>query len=222
MSKRAARATYRDLPVADPTTEMHPTALRILEAAKHLLVERGWNALTLEAIAAEAEVNKASTRYYFGDKAGLLTAVVDEIVLHECASVASTVAPGTPFEERLDQFMANLARVATNIDTFGGFFDILPHASRDDELRRRMVYLYDRWFEWNLEWLDLDGRLHPDVERQLRGLARLAAAICDGLAVQALIYGKDHDPEAALEQARIAIAAVCDSVRAQVSSGTPS
>jgi len=216
VAKRPATAIRCDLPIADPTANLHPTALRILEAAKRILVEEGWNGLTLEAIAAEAKVNKASTRYYFGDKAGLLTAVVDEIVLHECASVAASVAPGTPFEERLDQFISNLARVATNTNVFGGFFDILPHVTRDAELRQRMIYLYDRWFEWNLEWLGLDGRLEPDVERELRGLAQLAAAICDGLAVQAVIYGRDHDPDAAVEQARTALAAVCDGVRARL------
>jgi AcrR family transcriptional regulator len=216
VSKKSATAAPCDLPISDPTSGLHPTALRILDAAKRLLAEKGWNALTLEAIAAEAQVNKASTRYYFGDKAGLLAAIVDEIVLHECAAVASKVTPGASFEERLDQFMTNLARVATNTNTFGGFFDILPHVTRDAELRQRMVYLYDRWFEWNLEWLDLDGQMDPAVEQRLRGLSRLAAAICDGLAVQAIIYGQDHDPSAALEQARIAIAAVCDSVREQL------
>jgi AcrR family transcriptional regulator len=216
VAKRPTTAVDRDLPIADPTVDLHPTALRILEAAKRILERDGWNGLTLEAIAAEAQVNKASTRYYFGGKAGLLTAVVDEIVLHECASVASRVPPGTPFEERLDQFVANLDRIATNTNSFGGFFDILPHVSRDDELRRRMIYLYDRWFEWNLEWLGLDGRLEPEVERELRGLGQLAAAICDGLAVQAIIYGREHDPAAAVEQARTALAAVCDAVRARL------
>jgi AcrR family transcriptional regulator len=216
MSDRPYNKADCDLPIADPTAVLHPTALRILEAAKRILERDGWNGLTLEAIAAEAQVNKASTRYYFGGKAGLLAAVVDEIVLHECASVASTVSPGTPFEERLDQFIANLARVATNSNSFGGFFDILPHVTRDDELRHRMIYLYDRWFEWNLVWLGLDGELDPEVERELRGLAELAAAICDGLAVQAIIYGPDHDPSAAVEQARAALAAVCDSVRGRL------
>jgi AcrR family transcriptional regulator len=210
---RSAENPLDGLPIADPTVDLHPTALRILEAAKRILVAKGWNGLTLEAIAAEAQVNKASTRYYFGGKAGLLRAVIDEIVLHECAAVASTVSPGTPFEERLDQFMANMARVATNSSTFGGFFDILPHVTRDSDLRERLTFLYERWFEWNLEWLGLDGQLDPAAARELRGLGQLAAAICDGLAVQALICGRDYDPSAALAQTRVAVAAVCSSMR---------
>ena len=79
----------RKLPVHDPRATLHPTALKILEAAKRLLVSKGFEAITLEAIAAEAGVNKASTRYYFGNKAGLMGAIVDEIVLDGCAAVAS-------------------------------------------------------------------------------------------------------------------------------------
>ena len=42
-----------------------------------LLAERGYEAVTFENVAAEAGVNKASIRYNFGNKAGLVAAVVD-------------------------------------------------------------------------------------------------------------------------------------------------
>ena len=48
-------------------------------AARRLLAERGYPAVTLENVAAEAGVNKASIRYNFGNKAGL---VADLVGLH--------------------------------------------------------------------------------------------------------------------------------------------
>jgi AcrR family transcriptional regulator len=202
----------RELPVADPAANLHPTALRILEAAKYLLTTRGFHALTLESIAAEAGVNKAATRYYFGSKAGLVAAIVDEIVLHECAAVASDLPEGLPFDQRVERFIASIGRMAADEDSFSGFFDILPHAVRDRHLRSRLVYLYELWYEWNLEWLDIDGGEHPGMEEQLRGIGQLCAAICDGIAVQSMIHGRQYDAKPALDAMRTALLASRDAL----------
>ena len=196
------------MPVIDPARALHPTALRILEAAKRLLVERGFKAVTLEAIAARAGVNKAATRYYFGSKAGLLSAMVDEIVLDECAAIASDVGDGLSGEERLDTFVDNIRRMTHHVDGYSGFFDILPHAVRDRHLRSRMMYLYDVWYDWNIEWLGFKGDAGPEVDEELRSLGMFAAAVADGMAVQAMIHGKDYDPEPVLRTLRAFLADV--------------
>ena len=189
-------------PVIDPARAFHPTALRILEAAQRLLVDRGFEAVTLEAIAAEAGVNKAATRYYFGSKSGLLSAMVDEIVLDECASIASDVGAGLSDEERIDTFVENIRRMTRHVDGYSGFFDILPHAVRDRHLRSRMVYLYDVWYDWNIEWLGFEGLWSHEVDDELRSLGTFTAAVADGMAVQAMIHGKDYDPEPVLRTLR--------------------
>jgi AcrR family transcriptional regulator len=173
------------LPVSDPWASLTPTARKILAAAKRILVERGFDGLTLEAIAAEAGVNKASTRYYFGSKDGLIEAIVDEIVLTECAAIAVEVSPDATRDERIESFVENARRIATDVESFGGFFDILPHAVRSEALRKRLVFLYETWYEWNLQWLGLD----PDADRpDVRALGQLAAAMLDGIAVQASLH----------------------------------
>ena len=48
---------------------------RILDAAESLIIEHGFAATSLRAIAGEAAVNLAATHYHFGSKAGLLAAV---------------------------------------------------------------------------------------------------------------------------------------------------
>jgi AcrR family transcriptional regulator len=187
-------------PVRSPSESLPPTALKILEAAKKLLVTEGYEAVTLEKIAAEAGVNKAATRYYFGSKAGLVEAIVDEIVLDECAHMARDIAPDASLEERVDSFLQGVRVMATDPSSFGGFYDILPHALRDRRLRARLTRLYEVWYDWNLEWLVPDGV--KDAFRESAALGRLAAAVIDGIAIQASIHGDDYDPEPTLHTLR--------------------
>jgi AcrR family transcriptional regulator len=189
-------------PVLSPAATLPPTALKILEAAKKLLASRGYEALTLEKIAAKAGVNKASTRYYFGSKAGLLEALIDEIVLDECASMARRVSPDAPLEERVDGFIQGVRKMATDPASFGGFYDILPRALRDITLRARLVRLYEVWYAWNLEWLVLE-QVEDELQRKhLAAMGQLTAAIIDGIAIQTSIHGKEYDPEPTLETLR--------------------
>jgi AcrR family transcriptional regulator len=185
---------------------LSPTAARIVEAAKRIVSEKGFSALTLEAIASEADVNKAATRYHFGSKAGLVEAMVDEIVLDECASMARDLEPDATLDERLDSFLESVRRMAVDPSTFGGFYDILPHALRDPDLRARLVSLYEVWYAWNLEWLVGDDA--GDRRDALEGLGALAAATIDGIAVQASIHGEAYDPEPTLHTFRLCLEAL--------------
>jgi AcrR family transcriptional regulator len=187
----------RKLPIADSAATLHPTALKIVQAAKRLMVAKGFEAITLEAIAAEAGVNKASTRYYFGSKAGLMGAVVDEIVLDGCATIGRDASVQVKQEECIESFIANVHRMATDGSSYAGYFDLLPHAVRDRHLRSRLAYLYDFWYEWNIEWLGLDD-LSPELDDELRALGQFTASVADGIAIQAEIHGKDYDPAPAL------------------------
>ena len=190
------------VPFENPLTSLPETAQKILEAASRLLAERGYQAVTLENVAAEAGVNKASIRYNFGNKAGLVAAVVDALIHDECLRMASDAQRVTD-ENRLHTAMVGIEGMIVSADAFRGFFDILPHAFRDDDLRERMFELYRWWYKQNLEWLGLtaegtDGEAHE----LLMGLAELIAAIPDGLSVQIGLDPEHFDlkrPLAALE-----------------------
>ena len=170
-------------PFEDPLASLPDTAQKILKAASTLLADRGYEAVTLENVAAEAGVNKASIRYNFGNKAGLLIAVVDALIHDECLRLAADVE-AVPEEERLHAAMVGIRRMILDADSFRGFFDILPHAFRDPELRARMFSLYTWWYHQNLVWLGL-GAPNAESSEMLMGLAELIAAIPDGLSVQA-------------------------------------
>jgi len=59
----------------NPAPSSLNTRERILDAAESLIIERGFVATSLRAIAAEANVNLAATHYHFGSKDGLLAEV---------------------------------------------------------------------------------------------------------------------------------------------------
>ena len=67
----AEKRDDRARPILDD--ERTPGAQALVDAARRLLARGGYDALRLEAIAAESGQNKAMIRYWFGDKAGLPT-----------------------------------------------------------------------------------------------------------------------------------------------------
>lgn len=197
--RRADKQRLPRVPPRSPGDSLPPTAQKILAAAKDLLAAKGLSALTLESVTDKAGVNKALVRYYFGSKAGLIEAVVDEIVLDECASMANDLSANTSLDERVSTFVASVRRVATHVDGYRAFFDVLPHGARDRRLRRRLTYLYEVWYQWNLEWLGLDdGAEHDERVASLQAMGAFTAAVVDGIAVQALIHGPEYDPEPTL------------------------
>ena len=188
-------------PFEDPVSSLPPTARKILDAATRLLGERGYEAVTLENVAAEAGVNKASIRYNFGNKAGLISAVADALIHDECLRMAAGIQ-GVPEDERLHAAMTGIGGMIAGADSFRGFFDILPHAFRDPELCTRLFALYRWWYQQNLQWLGLDGPGDVEQNDLLMGLAELIAAIPDGLSVQAGLDPEGFDlgrPLATLE-----------------------
>jgi len=62
------------------TSETVPAAARerLIQAARAELVERGLAGVSLRGIARRAEVSHAAPKYFFGDRAGLLTAVATQ------------------------------------------------------------------------------------------------------------------------------------------------
>jgi AcrR family transcriptional regulator len=200
-SSKTDKPRQRGLPFENPIATLPDTAKRILEAATKLLADRGYEAITLENVAAAAGVNKASIRYNFGNKAGLVAAVVDALIHDECLKIAADTKKVSA-DDRLHAAMEGIRGMIVSADAFRGFFDILPHAFRDDDLRVRMNALYRWWYKQNLEWVGLVGGPDEPTDDIIMGLAELIAAIPDGLSIQAGLDPEHFDlrrPLATLE-----------------------
>lgn len=184
------------LPVDDPLAGLSPTAVRVLTAAQRILAERGLASLTLNAVAEESGENKAMTKYYFGNKAGLIAALVDAAVHDECLESASRMQ-GVTDEDRIARLVEELQHMSEAGSGFLAFFDILPHALRNEQLRPRLATLYEWYLQLKLDWLGLDPEADARRRAELRPLAQLLSAVIDGMAVQSLIDPERFDIDAA-------------------------
>jgi AcrR family transcriptional regulator len=184
VTRRASGGRAYSAPFDDPLGELTPAAQKILEAASRLLVTEGYDALTHERIAKAAGVNKSSIRNSFGSKAALVAAVVDAMVHDGCLGLSATLE-GASAQERVHGAVGGI-REMIDTDAFAGYFDILPHALRDDDLRARILALYRWWFGENRKWLGMtaDAQADPERARLQAGVAQLVAAVIDGLSIQ--------------------------------------
>jgi len=162
------------------------TARKLLIAAKDIVADEGFQALTLNAVSDRAGENKAMISYYFENKAGLIAAVVDSVVHDEYLDSLERMKAAEP-GARLKLLVDELQRLDAAAVDFQVFFELLPHVLRDEVLRRRIAHLYRWYWSVKLEWLGVeDGAAalsHPD----LLGLSQVLSAVVDGLAIQAAI-----------------------------------
>ncbi|MDN0198803.1 TetR/AcrR family transcriptional regulator [Streptomyces sp. S.PNR 29] len=93
---------------------------RLLEAAARLVAEHGAAGLTMEAVAAAAQVGKGTVFRRFGDRTGLLMALLDHSEKKFQAAFLSgppPLGPGAPPVQRLQAFgCALLRRSADELD----------------------------------------------------------------------------------------------------------
>ena len=85
---------------------------RVLEAARDLFAKQGVANVTMEQVARAAGVGKGTVFHRFGDRAGLVMALLDEHerkLQDELLRGAPPLGPGAPPEERLIAFLDALA-----------------------------------------------------------------------------------------------------------------
>ncbi|MET9685520.1 TetR/AcrR family transcriptional regulator [Streptomyces coeruleorubidus] len=90
---------------------------RLLEAAARLVADRGADAVTMEAVAAEACVGKGTVFRRFGDRTGLLTALLDHSEKKFQAAFLTgppPLGPGAAPAERLRAFGCASLRRSTD------------------------------------------------------------------------------------------------------------
>lgn len=173
----------------DPLSSLPETARNLLIAAKRIVAEEGFEALTLKTVSERAGENKAMVSYYFGNKAGLVAAVLDSVIHDEYLDSLDRmkdVGPG----ERISRLTEEMRHMAAWAEDFQVYYELLPNVLRDDALRRRLAMLFRWYWTKKLEWLGFEDGAAGLADPDLLGLAQLLSAIIDGLAIQVAV-----DPE---------------------------
>ena len=201
----------RAVPAEALSRRLHPTAKKILAAAKRILTERGYHGLTLQAIALEAGVNKAGVWYYFGGKEQLVLALLEEVAVTESHHFGVRPPAGATLDERVDLIVGSADQVKERVGRFAAFYELLPEASRDAELHEHLMTYYRGWYAWAAEVLTPSG---ADDEARARGSAtvgQFASILLDGIFMQMVVAAPDFDLEAALQDARRTLRYLLDS-----------
>jgi len=170
----------------DPLSSLPETARNLLIAAKEIIADEGFEALTLKTVSERAGENKAMVSYYFDNKAGLVAAVLDSVIHDEYLDSLDRMKDVTP-GERIPRLVEEMRRMAASVEDFDVFFELLPHVLRDEVLRRRMAMLFRWYWKMKLEWLGLEDGTGGLADPDLLGVAQLLSAIIDGLAIQAAV-----------------------------------
>jgi TetR/AcrR family transcriptional regulator, regulator of cefoperazone and chloramphenicol sensitivity len=110
------------------------TRERLLEAAKALFAEHGFDGVTVRDICVAANASLALVNYHFGDKAGLYGEVVDEAIrlIRTFNDETMRAAAGSSAEERLAHFVQ--AFVGRMLRPAGG--EAWVHNLIEHEIRR--------------------------------------------------------------------------------------
>ena len=175
----------------DPLSSLPETARNLLIAAKEILADAGFEALTLKSVSERAGENKAMVSYYFDNKAGLIAAVLDSVIHDEYLDSLRRMKKVAP-RRRLQCLVEEMRRMDAAVEDFEVFFELLPHVLRDELLRRRLAMLFRWYWKMKLDWLGAGDGAAALADPDLLGLAQLLSAVIDGLAIQAAV-DPDYD-----------------------------
>src|SRR4051794_3315465 len=160
----------------------------LLDAARGLIVEKGFAATTSRDLVAASNTNLGSIGYHFGSREALLSQALEEL-FDEWAELLAGAAfsePGASPRERLTAtWKATLDSLAQHQALIRAFVEALAHAERSPSFRRLIRDHYRR-IQGSVAAL-VEEALGPDAAAQgadPRVIALFIIAVFDGLAVQ--------------------------------------
>lgn len=163
----------------------------LLRAARRVLVRDGFARLSFKTVAREAGRYTTSVPYYFGNRAGLIAALVDSLApkafLDDVSAKASQVGDT---QDRLEIQMQAWREMAEGHEGSQTLVELVPHVIRDPELRRTVGLLYRSYRDYDIGLLGIPAAVPP---AEARALASILIAVNDGLAVHGLLDPDDVD-----------------------------
>lgn len=193
----------RGIGFAADTSAREPRRERILEAARTVLAEAGYERTTTRRIAEAAGVNIATLHYHFGTKEALLSEAVRGALREAEARLQRAIETAPTAVEALESaFHTTWVLVRERRGIFR--YDLAVRGFRDENARGEVnaVYeVYRRLFEQIVErHLSEGGRLAPGVSAPQ--LSRHVVAAVDGTILQHLLTGDDAATQKGLDLVR--------------------
>lgn len=110
-------------------TEINPTAEKLLAAASDLMIERNSLEISLSEIAQRSGVNSALVKYHFGNKEGLLLALLARDARSEIANLDYLLAQPISPSAKLKLHIAGIIKAYRRFPYMNRLIHLLLHAS---------------------------------------------------------------------------------------------
>jgi len=188
----------------NPTDSLPVSARAILSAARAVLHERGFEGLTIEAVANEANVSRSSIPYHFGSRSRLVELLIDSL-FHDLAVEIWRLRQAGDAGGDLASYLELVRREGHDVASQRDFFELMVLALRDAELRRRVAELFGEYRDIDLDLAGIGAGASP---QQRAATGAVLQAIADGLALQAAI-DPAFDLDAAVDAARTLLGRAC-------------
>jgi AcrR family transcriptional regulator len=181
------------MPPPQDLAGLSPTATRILDAAKTIVAERGFARLTMAEVEKESGANRALVSYYFGSKAGLVSALVDSLFQDSTSEPVEETRAGSTGSDRTALYLEWQRRVSANDRVNRMLYELLPHALKDQQIRGRFADEYRLYRSIGAD--RLSSAPVQLTKEQADALAAVTIAVLEGLAIQRALDpdGFDHD-----------------------------
>ena len=190
LSRRRSATNADASPGPEPLDDLPPVARKLLRGARNVLRKRGFQALTLEAVGREAGEPQSAITYYFGNKHGLINALIVS-QFHEQRKLAARMVGASCAGH--EGAVCAARELLTDMKSFRVFYDLLPVTTREPEFRALQAE-HDRWLNGLIAAGLRDSEM-PAVAAHADALAILEMAAADGLAMQVLTDPTGFDPQ---------------------------
>jgi AcrR family transcriptional regulator len=192
------KAAARSRPGTAVQSRGRHRADEILRAARAVLVEEGYAAMTTRKIAERVRIRQSNVQYYFPTKADLVRALFQAAVAQDSGARArrmrrATTTPRQRLIGSLDQFL----RSHHSLEQQRFLRDLWALSAHDPDVAEVMNTFYR-------EWIDLVARtllaINPKLGRgRARRRALLIISVVDGLSLFHGAVGVDHPALAGIE-----------------------
>ncbi|NUP61603.1 MAG: TetR/AcrR family transcriptional regulator [Nonomuraea sp.] len=159
---------------------------KVLAAAARLFAEKGVEAVSMDAVAAEAGVGKGTLFRRFGDKSGLAVALLDareRDLQRRVLSGPPPLGPGAPVPDRLTAF------VTAYLDYLYAHLDLVRMSETASPGARYRIGAYRFWHR---HLAILLGEARPDGDADVLAHTLLAAMGAEAAGVLRDEYGRDR------------------------------
>lgn len=182
------KGNFRSITVADlafPPREGgyakgHETREHILQASLNLLVEEGYQAMSMRRVAATCGMKLGNLTYHFASREDLIRGLLDAVIrAYEIEFAAIVHMPGTPPEERLAEICGLILEDIRTKKTTRVFPELWALSNHDPFVFERVQETYARA---RAPLVEIVGEMRPDLpEEQRHDLALFISASMEGM-----------------------------------------